>query len=77
MRRLSIPTFVVLTTITGLFVGCGGSNEPTAAELSDACKSQPTEKDCVTIGNNILSFTDGMENFECVWKDNVCGMHHK
>ena len=77
MRRLSILSFVLLATITSPFVGCGGSSEPTAAELSDACKTQLTEDDCVTIGNNILAFTKGMENFECVWKENVCSMHAK
>ncbi len=45
-----------------------------AGELADACKVQLSEDDCVMIGNNILTFTKGLEDYECAWKQTTCVM---
>jgi hypothetical protein len=54
-----------------LIVACGTSPQQ---DVADSCKVQVNEDDCVMLGNNMLAFTKGMENFECAWKNGACHM---
>jgi len=69
MRRLAI-----LCSCFGFLIGCG---ETTHVEVSDACKIQTTQDDCEMVGNSVLAFTEGMEKFECAWKEGSCIMQAK
>lgn len=68
-----------LTLIAGacsLLIQMAGCGTPEPA-VADACTAQLTVDDCELIGNNVLSFTKGMENYECAWTDNACVLRQK
>lgn len=71
MKRFNF--FVNACALSVVLTGCG-TPEPA---ISEACTTQLTADDCEMIGNNVLSFTKGMENYECAWVENACTLRQK